>query len=328
MRAGRVRSVRRGRYRAAICVAVTALFFAMACSLDGPTAAGESGSWSVGTAAHATVVGALTRTFLVHVPPKKRLNSSSLPLPWPLVIVLHGSAGNAQAVEQQSGMDSLADASRFLVAYPNGTGGAFGLYPSDWNAGNCCGAAYRDNIDDIGFITALIQEVSNHLPVDARRIYVAGFSAGGRMAYHVACQLAPTIAAIGVISGSLVDNGCAPTAPVPLFAVHGTNDPEVPYDLGAPAPTGIVPSLADSLPPSVQYWTALNGCTSGSDSTTAKDVMRTIFTPCTSADVHFYAIEGGTHGWPGGPLDPGSQPPMNELKATVVMWQFFIRHRR
>jgi polyhydroxybutyrate depolymerase len=316
------------RHGAANVAASVALVSALACSIDGPTAAGESGVWSVGTSAHATTVGALTRTFLVHVPPKKRLNSSSLPLPWPLVIVLHGSGADAGSVEQQSGMDSLADASRFLVAYPNGTGGAFGFYPSDWNAGNCCGAAYRDNIDDLGFVTALIKEVSLHVPVDVHRIYVAGFSAGGRMAYHVGCQLAPAIAAIGVISGSLVDNGCTPAASVPLFAVHGTDDSEVPYDFDAPAPIGNVPPLADSLPPSVQYWTALNGCTSGADSTTSADVVRTIFTPCAAADVNFYTIEGGTHGWPGGPVDPGSQPPMNELKASVLMWQFFIRHRR
>ena len=324
----RAPSPRRIRRFAAHAVAGIALVSVAACSIDGPEAGGESGVWSPGTAPHATVVGALTRTFLLHVPAHRRYNSSSLPLPWPLVIVLHGSSGDAGSVEQQSGMDSLADASRFLVAYPNGTGGAFGLYPSDWNAGNCCGAAYRDNIDDLGFITALIQEVSAHVPVDARRIYVAGFSAGGRMAYHVGCQLAPTVAAIGVVSGSLVDNGCAPTASVPLFAVHGTDDPEVPFDLDAPAPTGDVPPLADSLPPSVQYWTALNGCTKGTDSTTSAHVVRTSFTPCTAADVSFYTIEGGTHGWPGGPVDPGADPPMNELKASVVMWQFFIRHRR
>jgi polyhydroxybutyrate depolymerase len=326
---GGSRSPRRVWHASATGVAVIVLLaVAAACSLSGPTAAGESGIWTVGTSAHATMVGALIRTYLVRVPPKKRLNSSSLPLPWPLVIVLHGSSGDAGSVERESGMDSLADASRFLVAYPNATGGAFGLYPTDWNAGNCCGAAYRDNIDDLGFIAALIQDVSAHVPVDVHRIYVAGFSAGGRMAYHVGCQLAPTIAAIGVISGSLVDNGCTPTTKVPLFAVHGTDDPEVPYGLDAPAPTGDVPALADSLPPSVQYWTALNACTTGSDSTTAADVVRTLFTPCAAADVAFYTIQGGTHGWPGGPVDPGSQPPMNELKASVVMWQFFIRHHR
>ena len=300
----------------------------VACTTDGPTAAGESGVWSAGTAAHATIVGTLSRTFLVRVPPHRRLSSSGLPLPWPLVIVLHGSSGDASAIELQSGMDSLADASRFLVAYPNGTGGSFNLYPSDWNAGNCCGAAYRDNIDDLGFIAALIKEVSAHVPVDPRRIYVAGFSAGGRMAYHVGCQLSPLIAAIGVVSGSLVDNGCAPSKPMPLFAVHGTDDPEVAYDEPAPDPPGPVPSVADSLPPSVQFWASLQACTGGAVASTAADVALTTFTPCTGAVINFYTIQGGTHGWPGGPVDPGSQPPMNEIKASVLMWQFFFKHLR
>jgi polyhydroxybutyrate depolymerase len=316
-------AVRTARRRVA---SIALLSFAVACSTDGPTAAGESADWSAGTSSHATVVDGLTRTFLVRVPPHRRLSSASLPLPWSLVIVLHGSSGDAAAIEQQSGMDSLADATPFLVAYPNGTGGAFNLYPSDWNAGSCCGGAYRDNINDVGFIAALINDVSAHVPVDPRRIYVAGFSAGGRMAYHLACQLSSSVAAIGVVSGSLVDNGCTPSISVPLFAVHGTDDPEVPYDEDAPAPAGPVPDLADSLPPSVQFWTVLNGCTTGTIAPASADVTQTTFTPCKAADVDFYAIQGGTHGWPGGPDDPGAQAPMNELKASVQMWKFFFKH--
>jgi polyhydroxybutyrate depolymerase len=225
-------------------------------------------------------------------------------------------------------MDSLADAARFLVAYPNGTGGNYGLYPSDWNAGSCCGGAYRDNVDDLAFIAALITEVSKYVPVDAHRIYVAGFSAGGRMAYHVGCQLSATVAAIAVVSGSLVDYGCAPANAVPLWATHGTDDPEVAYDEPAPDPPGPVPSIADSLPPSVQFWSALNACTGGTAQATAADVAGTTFTPCTGATINFFTIVGGTHGWPGGPDDPGAQPPMNEIKASVLMWQFFLKHRR
>jgi polyhydroxybutyrate depolymerase len=307
---------------------IVLLSVAVACSTDRITAAGESGVWQKGTAAHAIVVGALDRTFLLHVPSHQRLNSASIPVPFPLVIMLHGSSGNASAIEQASGMDSLADASAFLVAYPNGTGGDFDLYPSDWNAGTCCGGAARDNVDDLGFIAALIQQVSEQVPVDSRRVYIGGFSAGGRMAYHAGCQLASSIAAIGVVSGSLVDDGCTPSKPVALFAVHGTDDPEVAYNEDAPTPPGNVPPLADSLPPSVQFWTALNGCTGGSVQSSSEHVVQTTFASCTGADVDFYTIQGGTHGWPGGPDAPGSQAPMNELKASVLMWKFFVRHRR
>ncbi len=304
----------------------------LACSNYGPTAGTESGVWSAGTALHSTVVGPLTRTFLVHVPAHRRVSTAGLTLAWPLVIVLHGSSGDATAIEHQSNMDSLADAQRFLVAYPNGTGGDFGLYPSDWNAGNCCGGANRDNIDDLGFISALVGLVGAHMPLDTRRVYVAGFSSGGYMAYYAGCQLSPTIAAIGVVSGSLAYDSCHPPKAVPLFAVHGTDDPEVPYDQSAPPPPGTVPALAAALPPSVQFWSALDGCAAkaakASTKTTSAHVVQTNFTSCTSADVDFYSISGGTHGWPGGPDDPGSQPPMNEINASVLMWQFFIAHVR
>src|SRR5437773_1561304 len=87
----------------------------------------------------------------------------------------------------------------------------FGVSESgDWNAGTCCGAAARENVDDVGFLKAVIDRVSKQLPVDQKRIYIAGFSDGGRMAYHAACQLSSTIAAIGVVSGSLLDDHCSP----------------------------------------------------------------------------------------------------------------------
>jgi polyhydroxybutyrate depolymerase len=248
------------------------------------------------------------------------------------VIVLHGSSGDAPTIEHQSGMDSLADAQRFLVAYPNGTGGAFGLYPSDWNAGTCCGGANRDNIDDLGFLTSLVAEVNAHLALDSHRVYAAGFSSGGYMAYHAGCQLAATFAAIAAVSGSLADDSCVPAKPVPVFATNGTDDPEVPYDSDAPSGPGPVPNIADTLPPSIQFWSSTNGCAAKSAKGTVKlvaaDVELTHMTACTGADVDFYRIQGGTHGWPGGPDAPGALPPMNEISATVLIWQFFIAHSR
>ena len=305
---------------------------AAACANYGPTSVVESADWSAGTSAHVTAVGALTRTFLVHIPPHRRVSQSGVTLPWPLVIVLHGSGGDAGTIEHQSGMDSVADAQRFLVAYPNGLGGEFGIFPSDWNAGSCCGAAARDNIDDLGFISALLKTVAVHVPLDARRVYVAGFSAGGYMAYRAGCELSASIAAIGVVSGSLADDPCTPAKPVPLFAIHGTDDPEVSYDEPAPVPTGLVPALASALPPAVQFWSALNGCSAltakGVQTASAADVVQTNWTSCSAGDVDFYSIAGGTHGWPGGPDAPGALPPMNEINASALMWQFFIRHIR
>ena len=308
-------------------VAVAALIVVSGCDLSRITGSTESGVWSAGSSAHEVAAGVTSRTFQIHVPPK-RLTRNSLPAAWPLVIVLHGSGAVGGDIEQATAMDSIADANLFVVAYPDGSRGNFGVFPSDWNAGTCCGGANRDNVDDIAFLKAMIADMSKKLTLDAHRIYVAGFSAGARMAFHVGCQMGTTVAAIAVISGSLVDDNCKPTVGVPLIAVHGNADGEVDYNESAPASPRLVPPLANSATPAVQFWTALSKCTGGKATRPSVHVSLLTFTVCTNSEVQFYSIDGGTHGWPGGRVEPGSLPPMSELKTSALVWQFFNRKTR
>lgn len=266
----------------------------------------------------------LTRNFLLHVPPHRPRGLFGFPRDYPLVIVLHGSNADADDIRGTAALDSVGDAHGMLTAYPNGTTGALGLFPSDWNAGDCCGAASRDDVDDVAMLRALIERVSRELPVDRRRIYIAGFSDGGRLAYRAACTLAPLVAAIAVVSGSLRDDGCAPAAPVSVIAFHGTADDEVPYDDGVLPPNARpLPSAAASLPPAIRFWAARDHCSGFAARRVAEHVTRTTFAPCGSADVVLYTIEGGTHGWPG---EANARPPMNEIGATAAISAFFLRH--
>jgi poly(3-hydroxybutyrate) depolymerase len=47
-----------------------------------------------------------------------------------------------------------------------------------------------------------------------------------------------------------------------------------------------------------------------------------------SAGLEFNRILGGTHGWPGGTVEPGSVAPMSDLRASLEMWKFFAKHTR
>ena len=58
-----------------------------------------------------------TRTFITHLPPQ--YDNTAL---FPLVIVLHGGAGNSLNAEQMTGMSEKADEEGFIVVYPDGTG--------------------------------------------------------------------------------------------------------------------------------------------------------------------------------------------------------------
>jgi polyhydroxybutyrate depolymerase len=299
---------RRERVIARTCCIAVALSLVACAGVRVPGRSRESGNWASGTAVHQVDVRGLAR-------------------PCPVVILLHGSSGSAYDIQEASRMDSIADVRGFLVAYPSGSKGRLGLFRSDWNAGACCGAAARDQVDDVEFVRRLIAELRQRLSVDARRIYVGGFSDGGRMTYRIACELAPMVAAIAVVSGSLELPNCAPSRPVPVIAFHGTADPEVPYtDSALTRPITPVGAWAAGFPPVTQFWAAQNGCRGAATRTVSAHVHAAIFTGC-GADLALYTIDGGVHGWPGEPHGgAGAVPPMSEINASDLMVRFFLRH--
>ena len=281
--------------------------------------------WTPGTSEREVRVGDDTRSYVLHLPASVRRNRIGVAVSYPLLLVLHGSGANGGTVEMQSGMDHLADSAHFIVAYPNGETALFGLR-SDWNAGRCCGSPARGNVDDIAFFRATIDDIARHVPVDRRRVYVAGFSDGGRMAYRVACDAASMVAAIGVVAGSVVDDTCVPSRPVPLIVFHGTADGEVPYG-DPPEANAPTPLVAAAAPPSVRFWATTNKCQLATARRESTHVTRVQFAPCAGADVVSYSIDGGGHAWPGGKKDgdDGAQPTM-ELDASLTMLRFFLRH--
>lgn len=315
------------RFSSAAIGLFTAFAITSASFCERPTIATPPTTWGIGTSSRDVQVGDEGRSYLVHVPKLRRRNVVRRVSAFPLLILLHGSGAGGETVRRQSNFDSLADLYRVVTVYPDGSSGLFGI-GSDWNAGECCGAASRGNVDDVSFIEAVIADVSHHLPIDPRRIYIAGFSDGGRMAYHFACVRAPKVAAIGVISGSLVDARCRPTMPVPVAVVHGTADAEVSYL--EPARTTLPYAFElGPLPPSVRFWAVVDGCTGLSANVIAPTVTKTFFRSCRGADVLFYSINGGTHSWPGGLRDgsDGAQP-ASSLNASAALMRFFLSHSR
>lgn len=309
------------RRRVLVVLVVLALVASTSCIHSGRQS-GTNAAALPGTRRYELEVGTLARSLLLHVPPR-RPRRLGRPAAYPLVIVLHGSGADGETVRRMSGMDSIADAARFLVAYPDGVTGALGL-KSDWNAGECCGVAASRQVDDVGFLREIVSDVAARLPVDRRRIYVAGFSDGARLAYHAACALAGQIAAIAAVAGSLTDAHCAPVRPVPLVAFHGTADHDIPYLApSASAPVRAPPAAAADLPPSLQYWASRNRCDGTTTTRRSPHVMLTRFRRC-AADVSLYTVVGGLHAWPGGVAD--GDDPTRELSASAALWRFFARH--
>jgi len=147
--------------------------------------------------------GGYDRTYLVHLP-TGYTGTTDLPL----IIAMHGGFGNAYNLQNQSQLSIKADAENFIVVYPEGlVGGALNI--SSWNAGWCCGWTSNNNIDDVGFINALLDTLIAHYSVDTNRIYATGISNGGFMAYRLACELSDRIVAIAPVAASMSMTTCA-----------------------------------------------------------------------------------------------------------------------
>lgn len=82
------------------------------------------------------------------------------------------------------------------------------------------------DVDDIGFILGLIDEVKNDYNIDENKIWAAGFDAGGFMSQYIACEASDAFTAIASISGTraLSLDDCTPNSAIPVAHFHGTAD--------------------------------------------------------------------------------------------------------
>jgi polyhydroxybutyrate depolymerase len=257
----------------------------------------------------------------------------------PLVFLLHGGGGTGEGMGEltMGGFNRLADRESFIVVYPNGI-------EKHWNDGRGLQAyrAHRENIDDVGFISALIEHLIRTLNVDPNRIYAVGISNGGQFSQRLACELSDRIAAIGVVAIQLPEHlpsSCAPKRPVSVLMMPGTEDPLVPWEGGEIGfRRGRKFGKVLSVPESMRFWAKQNQCPesplitheSDRDPKDGTRVRREAYVPCgEGAEVVLYAIEGGGHTWPGGDqyLPAGIiGRTSRDIDANEVIWDFFKRH--
>jgi polyhydroxybutyrate depolymerase len=152
----------------------------------------------------------------------------------PLVVVLHGSGASAAQVLGQAFPPSplsvwleIAEREKIVVVAPDG---ARLRGKRAWNDG-FAGIASNPDVDDVGFVSAVIARCIAEDGADPQRVYVVGVSKGGMMAYRLAVELAPQVAAFcAILAGMPIDRAYpAPTLPVSAMIAAGTADPFMPY---------------------------------------------------------------------------------------------------
>ena len=264
---------------------------------DGSSASdGSKGPSDAGLGADASLVQ--SRPYNFHVP-----TSYDASKPTPLVILLHGYGATGAVQDSYFGLTATSDANDFLYAYPDGTPDASGkLF---WNADDACCNFGNLPVDDVAYVSAIIDDVESKYDVDPKRVFVIGHSNGAFMSHRLACDLSDRIAAIVALAGAVWNDPskCNPTSKVSVLDVHGDADSTILYGGGAVA-TGVPPYPGETQ--TMSTWAGKNGCTGAlADNGQTLDLdtglagaetKEAVTSSCpTGIDVELWTIQGGGH---------------------------------
>jgi len=265
----------------------------------------NSGECYFNTNAQSIVHDNINREYILYVPSSYDGTSAV-----PILFNFHGFGGSASQFMQEADMRSLAEADTFILVYPQGSclDGS-----SHWNP--CpIGGDNKSTADDVGFFESMISEISSQYNLDMERIYAAGYSNGGMMAYGLANYKSDLIAAVASVSGALL-NCTGPTShPMPVVHLHGTSDAVVSYN-GS--------NDWNSVQSTLDYWTSFNNTIStptiNTDNTGGMTIEHYSYEQGdNSVSVEHYKYIGGDHVW------------FNELyqgqNASELVWNFMSKY--
>jgi len=224
------------------------------------------------------------RSYYISYPEELGSSSST-----PLIINMHGFGGNPSSQRYYSEMDQYALNQGIAVVYPKGEADN-SSYPS-WNVGTFWD---QNNLDDVGFISSMIDKINQDFDIDLDRVYACGMSNGGYMAYELACELQNKIAAFGSVTGNFMLNSnqtCEFTREIPIIHFHGTSDGVVNY---------YPPSFDGALTvsESINFWSEYNRFNQQSMEELNNNVeIYKYYSDESITEFVHYKVYGGGHDW-------------------------------
>ncbi|MEH2361881.1 MAG: alpha/beta fold hydrolase [Nostoc sp.] len=240
--------------------------------------------------------------------------------PMPLVLVFHGDNGSGRSISNVTRFNELADQKGFIVVYPDGIDQKWSL------RGNAQG-----RVDDVLFVSALIDHLQQQINIDSHKVYATGFSRGGILTQALACKLPDKIAGFASVAGSLparLKPNCQPQTPISMLMINGTNDRDVLYEGDDHTQRGALVSISDM----VDFWRSHDQCTSSNESPqfSKVQVKSSVYKGCSgNSEVWQLAVVNGGHFWPGGSSTDENLNKFNAklgLNASETIWNFFQRH--
>lgn len=275
------------------------LFFALSLCLSSTAIA----QWSTHTLSH----GGLTREYMLYLP-----NNYDESNPASLVLTLHGLGGTMQNFSQM-GFDRVADTTNYIVISPQAVSDI--LAGTAWNSrAGILGYYPNSNVDDIGFLNALIDNTIANYAVNPDRVFMCGFSMGGFMTQRMACESNGKFAAFASVAGTIGSgiNACSPGRAVPVAHFHGTEDDVVGYydnTFGINVNDLMTNWITNNSTSTTPIHTALPD--TANDGYTVDHYLYTNG----NADVELFKVNGAAHIW--------LNKPANDIAYTEEIIRFF-----
>lgn len=190
------------------------------------------------------------RPVTVHLP-----QSSQDENPPGLLIDLHGYSGDSLSQSQYTFLKEAAYKRGVIYAAPDGLIDEQGNH--FWNAYSACCNFNKNPVDDAKYLNGIVEEISNKVAVDPKKIYFFGHSNGHFMTYKFACDKSEVVAAIAGLAGAMDISGqnCSPASPVSVLHIHGTADQVIAFDGGS-----IFGNAYTSADETLKRWAKINNC--------------------------------------------------------------------
>lgn len=273
----------------------------------------------------------------------------------PVVIGLHGYGGSGRGLAEDWGrLDKRVSIDGFIGVFPDGMSqsasapqvrgfndlgsrndkGPDGLTckppPYAYPVFENCPASERERTcpwgnscaDDLGFLRALIGQLTADYPVDPERIYLFGYSQGGSTVNGLAAELSDLLAAVAPMHG-FASNGFvrASESKLPFMQVWGREDGSVRAD-GKAGPDGLI---YETVTETASEWARAQGCAASGATPWRSAADGTLGWRCQQHDDCRQGSEVVSCSWQGG----HDWPRLGEDEfGWQVMWDFFQSHRR
>ncbi len=267
------------------------------------------------------------RKYLLYVPAS--YNASH---PMPLVLFFHGGGGHMEQAAADYGWKEKAEKEGFILAFPNGLSRFPRQHLATWNAGECCGYARDQKIDDVGFVKEVISDIDRQVNIDAGKIFATGMSNGGMLVHRLACEMADTFKAVASVAGTDNTKFCSSSRPISVMHIHAKDDTHVLFNGGAGKDAFRDESKVTdftSVDETIRRWVTRNNA--------AITPQRVLDVPGAygdlytskqnSAQIEVVVTDTGGHSWPGSKATRGKNP-SRAIIANDVIWEFFLRQVR